>query len=423
MGKIRPQISMRLSASDLEADPSEVFQKIEKLGEGSYGSVYKAMHNRTGEIVAIKEVAMEDDLDEIIIEINIMKQLSDPYIVNYYGNYLLQNELWIIMEYCGSGSVADLMSVCKECLTEEQIASIMCDTLKGLDYLHRNNKIHRDIKAGNILINDEGLAKLADFGVSGQLKDDDAKRNTVIGTPYWMAPEVILEIGYGCEVDIWSLGITCIEMADSRPPLCNIHPMRALFAIPSKPPPTLTSPEEWSDEFNSFIAACLVKDAADRPPAITLLEHPFVNKTHSRTPLLEMMERAARIIEEKGRNFDSDEDESDSDEDYTSTMARVGGGDDDDDDDTGTMVRGGGGSSSAMPDNLEDITPEYLVKINSRKQADILNRMPLDALKALLSQIDASMTREVSFINEKYAKKRSPLEVVLRSRVDDNAEA
>ena len=362
-------------------------------------------------------------MDEIIIEINIMKQLSDPYIVNYYGNYLLQNELWIIMEYCGSGSVADLMSVCKECLTEEQIASIMCDTLKGLDYLHRNNKIHRDIKAGNILINDEGLAKLADFGVSGQLKDDDAKRNTVIGTPYWMAPEVILEIGYGCEVDIWSLGITCIEMADSRPPLCNIHPMRALFAIPSKPPPTLTSPEEWSDEFNSFIAACLVKDAADRPPAITLLEHPFVNKTHSRTPLLEMMERAARIIEEKGRNFDSDEDESDSDEDYTSTMARVGGGDDDDDDDTGTMVRGGGGSSSAMPDNLEDITPEYLVKINSRKQADILNRMPLDALKALLSQIDASMTREVSFINEKYAKKRSPLEVVLRSRVDDKADA
>ncbi|KNC54052.1 STE/STE20/MST protein kinase [Thecamonas trahens ATCC 50062] len=402
-----------LSAADLGQDPNEVFQKVEKLGEGSYGSVYKAMHVRTGKIVAIKEVAMEDDLDEIIIEINIMKQLSDPYIVNYFGNYLLANELWIIMEYCGSGSVADLMSVCKECLTEEQIGCIMADTLKGLEYLHKNNKIHRDIKAGNILINDQGLAKLADFGVSGQLKDDDAKRNTVIGTPYWMAPEVIQEIGYSTGVDIWSLGITCIEMADSRPPLCNIHPMRAIFMIPQRPSPTLTSPDEWSDEFNDFIASCLVKEAADRPTATQLLKHAFVNKKHSRSSLLEMMERASTIIEEKGRNFESDDEEAseedDDDDDYTGTMARVDAPDD------GTMVRASADSSA--PDK---ITPEYLVKITSRKQADILNSMPLDSLKALLTQIDASMTREVAAINQKYEKKKAPILTVLEAKTAES---
>lgn len=191
---------------------------------------------------------MEEGLEDVILEINIMKQLSDEHIVNYYGNYVRDNELWIVMEFCGSGSVADLMSTCKRSLKEDQISCIMADSLRGLMYLHKNKKIHRDIKAGNILINEKGIAKLADFGVSGQLKDDDAKRNTVIGTPYWMAPEVIQEIGYNTAVDIWSLGITCIEMADSRPPLCNIHPMRAIFMIPARPPPTLNNPSEWTAE-------------------------------------------------------------------------------------------------------------------------------------------------------------------------------
>eukprot|EP00300_Choanocystis_sp_HF-7_P001774 c11421_g1_i1.p1 GENE.c11421_g1_i1~~c11421_g1_i1.p1 ORF type:complete len:417 (+),score=122.07 c11421_g1_i1:74-1324(+) len=388
-----------LTPAELASDPNEVFQLLEKLGEGSYGCVFKAMHIGSGKIVAIKEVTMEEGLEDVILEINIMKQLSDDHIVNYYGNFVRDNELWIVMEYCGSGSVADLMSTCKRSLKEDQISSIVADSLRGLMYLHRNKKIHRDIKAGNILINEKGIGKLADFGVSGQLKDDDAKRNTVIGTPYWMAPEVIQEIGYNTAVDIWSLGITCIEMADSRPPLCNIHPMRAIFMIPARPPPTLNNPSEWSAEFNDFIAKCLVKDPAERPSAETLLTHPFVARKVSRSSLLELVDAAAEIIAEKGRNFASEgsSDGSDYEEENLiedGTMAKVEPAEDDAVD----------GSNSS---------PEYLVKLPSRKQADVLAGLSLDALKALLGDIDSALTVEISKINQKYEKKKAPLSTVL----------
>jgi serine/threonine kinase 3 len=165
--------------------------------------------------------------------------------------------LWIVMEYCGPGSVSDLMTITKKTLNERQIAVILRDALKGLNLLHEKQRIHRDIKAGNILLNDECVAKLADFGVSGQSKDY-TKHHTVIGTPFWMAPEVMQE-EYDKEADIWSLGITAIEMAEGRPPYYNIHPMRAIFMIPTRPPPKLTNPELWSPEFISFVAACLQK--------------------------------------------------------------------------------------------------------------------------------------------------------------------
>lgn len=177
----------KLSEESLTRQPEEVFDIICKLGEGSYGSVYKALHKESGQVLAIKQVPVDTDLQEIIKEISIMQQCDSPYVVKYYGSYFKNTDLWIVMEYCGAGSVSDIMRLRKKTLSEDEIATILSDTLKGLEYLHLRRKIHRDIKAGNILLNSEGHAKLADFGVAGQLTDTMAKRNTVIGNCFFFS--------------------------------------------------------------------------------------------------------------------------------------------------------------------------------------------------------------------------------------------
>lgn len=201
------------------------------------------------------------------------------------------------MEYCGAGSVSDIMRLRKKTLSEHEIATILSDTLKGLEYLHLRRKIHRDIKAGNILLNSEGHAKLADFGVAGQLTDTMAKRNTVIGTPFWMAPEVIEEIGYDCVADVWSLGITALEMAEGKPPYGDIHPMRAIFMIPTKPPPSFREPDRWSPEFIDFVSLCLVKNPEERATATDLLQHEFIKNARPNSILSEMIAEAKEIRE------------------------------------------------------------------------------------------------------------------------------
>ena len=216
--------------------------------------------------------------------------------------------------------------------------------LNGLDYLHDKRKIHRDIKAGNILMNTGGESKLADFGVSGQLSDTMAKRNTVIGTPFWMAPEVIQEVGYDVKADIWSLGITAIELAEGKPPYANIHPMRAIFMIPTKPPPTLTDPDRWSPEFSDFLSQCLVKDPEKRASALDLLKHPFVTGAKDASSLIPAIEDTMAIIQEKGFNPSDSEDDDDDDEGGdTGTMVPTGTMITND---TGTMVASGGGGGS-----------------------------------------------------------------------------
>ncbi|PNI59938.1 STK4 isoform 4 [Pan troglodytes] len=320
----------KLDEDSLTKQPEEVFDVLEKLGEGSYGSVYKAIHKETGQIVAIKQVPVESDLQEIIKEISIMQQCDSPHVVKYYGSYFKNTDLWIVMEYCGAGSVSDIIRLRNKTLTEDEIATILQSTLKGLEYLHFMRKIHRDIKAGNILLNTEGHAKLADFGVAGQLTDTMAKRNTVIGTPFWMAPEVIQEIGYNCVADIWSLGITAIEMAEGKPPYADIHPMRAIFMIPTNPPPTFRKPELWSDNFTDFVKQCLVKSPEQRATATQLLQHPFVRSAKGVSILRDLINEAMDVKlkrqESQQREVDQDDEEnSEEDEMDSGTMVRAVG--------------------------------------------------------------------------------------------------
>eukprot|EP00754_Rhynchopus_humris_P038526 Rhum_TRINITY_DN21147_c0_g1::Rhum_TRINITY_DN21147_c0_g1_i1::g.173296::m.173296 len=259
----------------------------ELVGSGSFGKVYKAVRRATGEQEAVKVIPMNEDegLEDVKREVAILKECDCPYIVAYRGCYFTGSELWISMEYCGGGSVQHITSLTGRPLTEDQIATVCREALKGLQYLHQHNKIHRDVKGENILLTNDGRVKLADFGVSAQLATTMSQRNTFVGTTYWMAPEVILEGGYDARADIWSLGITAIEMAELAPPHHALHPMRALFQIPRVAPPALRGPG-WSDTFHSFNDACLRKDIKERPQAYELLEHAFVREERGGTACL-----------------------------------------------------------------------------------------------------------------------------------------
>ena len=262
-----------------ENDPNDIFDLVELLGEGSYGAVYKGFYKENVDNlppVAIKIIPAEEDLTTLEKEISILKKCTSPYIVKFFDCFLYDGELWIIMEFCMGGSVSDMIDVSGKCLDESEIRSVCACIVLGLCYLHSSHNIHRDLKAGNILISREGLAKLADFGVSAQLNNTISKRRTVIGTPFWMAPEVIQETSYDGKADLWSLGITCIEMAEGKPPHFNVHPMRAIFLIPSKPAPRLSNESQWSADFVDFVATCLQKDPQVRKNSAELLKHPFI---------------------------------------------------------------------------------------------------------------------------------------------------
>ncbi|KAI3516608.1 hypothetical protein L1887_15530 [Cichorium endivia] len=284
-GHSRKQTSKMSSGSIADSvtreDPSTKYELLHELGKGSYGSVYKARDLKTSEMVAIKVISLsegEEGYEEIRGEIEMLQQCSHPNVVRYLGSYQGEEYLWIVMEYCGGGSVADLMNVTDEALEEYQIAYICKEALKGLSYLHSIFKVHRDIKGGNILLTEQGEVKLGDFGVAAQLTRTMSKRNTFIGTPHWMAPEVIQESRYDGKVDVWALGVSAIEMAEGLPPRSNVHPMRVLFMISIEPAPMLEDKEKWSLVFHDFIAKCLTKDPRIRPTASELLKHKFIEK-------------------------------------------------------------------------------------------------------------------------------------------------
>ena len=238
----------------------------------SFGKVFKARNTTTAELAAVKIIPVEQDAGEVSREIETLKQCDAPNIVKYFGSVSKDGELWIIMEFCVGSSLSDIMEARGRCLNEAQIAAAVAGTLDGLRYLHARGFIHRDVKAGNLLLSDSGMVKLADFGVSRTLSSTISRCGTIIGTPFWMAPEVIRDnpTGYDAKADVWSLGITTIELAEGQPPYSNLHPLRAIFLIPSKPPPTFNEPERWSANLVAFVSACLQKEPDVRPSSADL---------------------------------------------------------------------------------------------------------------------------------------------------------
>jgi serine/threonine kinase 3 len=267
-------------------DPQEVFQMLDIIGKGSFGIVCTCKHIKKNKIYAVKLIDLdksmsEKDLEHEIAELDILKDCTSNYIVKYSGCYMKDTLLLIVMEYCDGGSVSDILNLCNYTFTEEEIAAVCYGLLKGLSYLHGKNVSHRDIKGANVLLHSSGRAKITDFGVS-KIQSKNEKMKTIVGSPYWIAPEIITNGGYDKSADIWSLGITLIEMAEGRPPHSDTNPVRVIWMIPFKEPPKLSRPDKWSPEFVDFVSQCLQKDPKARPTTEKLLKHHFVQRVRSK---------------------------------------------------------------------------------------------------------------------------------------------
>ncbi|XP_037833591.1 TRAF2 and NCK interacting kinase a isoform X9 [Kryptolebias marmoratus] len=320
-------------------DPTGIFDLVEMVGNGTYGQVYKGRHIKTGQLAAIKIMDVtENEQDEIKSEISMLKKFSNhKNIATYFGVFIkktrpgVDDQLWLVMEFCGAGSVTDLIKNTKgNTLKEEWIAYICKEIIKGLAHLHQHKVIHRDIKGQNVLLTENADVKLVDFGVSAQMDKTVGRRNTFIGTPYWMAPEVIAceenpQATYDCKSDVWSLGITAIEMAEGAPPLSDMHPMRALFLIPRNPPPRLKTKLKWSDKFKTFIDCTLAKNHTLRSSTEQLLQTPFIRDLPNEKMIrIQLKDHIDRTKKKKGEKDETEYDWSGSDDDNEEDMSDLG---------------------------------------------------------------------------------------------------
>uniref|UniRef100_A0AAY4BM56 non-specific serine/threonine protein kinase n=1 Tax=Denticeps clupeoides TaxID=299321 RepID=A0AAY4BM56_9TELE len=302
-----------------DVNPEEVWEIVGELGDGAFGKVYKAQNKQTGILAAAKviDTQSEEELEDYMVEIEILASCDHHYIVKLLDAFYYEDKLWILIEFCAGGAVDAVMLELERPLTEPQIRVVCKQTLEALAYLHNNKVIHRDLKAGNILFTMDGDIKLADFGVSAKNTKTLQRRDSFIGTPYWMAPEVVMcetskDRPYDYKADIWSLGVTLIELAQIEPPNHELNPMRVLLKIAKSEPPTLMQPSKWSPEFRDFLKKALDKSVDNRWSTAQLLQHPFVLSVVDNKPLRELIAEAkAEVTEEieEGKEEEEEEEE------------------------------------------------------------------------------------------------------------------